>query len=273
MSTTKTKASKTVAVKTNKQLKTKEYRLTDDRSGLAFILKTGKNRKLLVWDEEKGISRPIRHCPSERSIYVDEQSEYAFVEPIVIMHGYLEVDRVSQITQMFLDMHPDNVSNGGVWFEEVNDEKDAEAEIDVYEMKMDIRNAIVEKAKEDGGEYALEAVVAVLENSVSTAAEMGVRSLKRRIYQEIESNPYYFVDDNGDVNVFEDDYITRKYFVLTALKDSVIKKSPNDKSMVWVRDNKVIATAPRGVELTDYFTDFLSTEEGMLVAEEIKRRS
>ena len=43
--------------------------------------------------------------------------------------------------------------------------------------------------------------------------------------------------------------------------------------MVWVRDNKMIATAPRGLELVEYFADFLSTEEGMLVSEEIKRRS
>ena len=43
--------------------------------------------------------------------------------------------------------------------------------------------------------------------------------------------------------------------------------------MVWVKDNKMIVTAPRGLGLVEYFADFLGTEEGMLVAEEIKRRS
>ena len=102
---------------------------------------------------------------------------------------------------------------------------------------------------------------------------MKVKSLKRRIYQEIEADPFYFCDDNGNVTIFEDDYITRKYFTLRAIKESIIKKSSNNKSMVWVRDGKVIVSAPRGIELTEHFAEFLSTDEGMLVSEEIKKRS
>lgn len=266
-------AKTTERVTSTKKFVNKEYRLTDDRSGLAFLLKTGKKRNLLVFDEEVGLSRPIRHCPSEPSIYIDKQSEFALVEPIIFMHGYLEVPRQAQITQQFLDTHPDNVANGGTWFEEVNDEKVIENDVAIDELKVDIYNAVREKAKEDGGEYELEAVVAVLENSIQEASEMGVKSLKKRIYQQIEADPYYFTDDNGNVTIFEDDYINRKYFVLRAIKEAIIKKSPNNKSMVWVRDNKMIASAPRGVELVEYFTDFLGTEEGMLVSEEIKRRS
>lgn len=256
-----------------KKFVAKEYRLADDRSGLSFVLKTGKQKNLLVFDEEKGISRPIRHCPNEPTIYADKQSEFALVEPIIFMHGYLSVPREAQITQSFLDTHPDNVSNGGIWFEEVNDEKEAEADLIIDEIKIDIYNAVRNKLKEDGGVYELEAVVAVLENSVATASDMSPQALKRRIYQEIEANPLYFTDDNKNVTIFEDDYINRKYFVLRAIKEAIIKKSSNNKSMVWVKDNKMIATAPRGLELVEYFADFLSTEEGMLVSEEIKRRS
>lgn len=257
----------------NKALKAKEYRLADDRSGLSFLLKTGKKRNLLVFDEEAGLSRAIRHCPSEQTIFVDKQYDKALVDPIVFTHGYLQVPREAQITQKFLDAHPDNVANGGTWFEEVNDEKEAENELALDEIKIDIYNAVREKASQDGGEYELEAVVAVLENSVQKASEMGLKSLKRRIYQEIERNPLYFCDDNGNVTIFEDDYVNRKYFVLRAIKEAIIKKSPNNKSMVWVRDNKIIATAPRGLELVEYFADFLATDEGMLVSEEIKKRS
>lgn len=251
----------------------KEYRLTGDRSGLAYDIKTGRKRKLLVFDEDKGYSRPIRHCPSEPTIYADEQSEFAYVEPIFFMHGYLEVPKEKQITQRFLDAHPSNVANGGNLFEEVNGEKEAEREMILDEMRIDIYNEVRRVSKLDDGEYQLEAVVAVLEDSVAKASEMGMQSLKRRIYQEIESNPEYFCDDDGNVTIFNDDYISRKYFVLRAIKEAVIKKSVNNKSMVWVRDGKTIATAPRGVELTDFFTDFLATEDGMLVAEEIKKRS
>ena len=258
---------------TKKVLTSKEYRLADDRSGLAFIMKTGKNKKLLVWDDKQELSIPIRHCPSEKSIFLDKQSDYAYVEPIVFMHGSIEIPREAQITQQFLDAHPDNVKNGGTWFEEINEEAEAENDLVLDEIKIDIYNAVREKALKDGGEYELEAVVAVLDNDVQGASIMKVKSLKRRIYQEIEADPFYFCDDNGNVTIFEDDYITRKYFTLRAIKESIIKKSSNNKSMVWVRDGKVIVSAPRGLELTEHFADFLSTDEGMLVSEEIKKRS
>jgi len=256
-----------------KKFVAKEYRLADDRSGLAFIIKVGREKNLLVFDEEKGVSRPIRHCPNEPTIYADKQSDFALVEPIIFMYGYLSVPREAQITQLFLDAHPDNTANGGTWFEEVNDEKEAEADLIIDDLKIDLYNAVRNKLEEDDGIYELEAVVAVLENNVQEASTMSPKSLKRRIYQEIENNPLYFADDNFKITIFEDDYINRKYFVLRSIKEAIIKKSPNNKSMVWVRDNKTIATAPRGLELVEYFADFLGTEEGMLVAEEIKRRS
>jgi len=282
MSTT-TKAKATVKKSTPRRVVKKQkytdksYRLTDDRTGLAFILKTGKKRNLLILDEDHGIKRPIRHCPSEPTIYADslddiKQAENALVVPIIFLGGYLLVKGEDVITQRFLDAHPDNMENGGRLFELVNDEKEAENDVDLDELKMDIYNAVRDKSREDGGEYALEALVAVLEGSVEATSEMGVKSLKRRIYQEIENDPNYFTDDNGNVNIFEDDYISRKYFVLRAIKEQIIRKSNNNKSIVWAKDSSLIMTAPRGVELTEAFTDFLSSDEGLLVAEEIKRR-
>ena len=269
---TKTKETRASEV-SKKKFVAKEYRLADDRSGLSFIAKTGRQKDLLVFDEDKGVSRPIRHCPNEPTIYADKQSDFALVEPIIFMHGYLSVPREAQITQQFLDVHPDNTANGGTWFEEVNDEKEDEANLIIDDLKIDLYNAVREKMQQEDGIYELEAVVAVLDNNVQEASNMSESALKRRIYQEIESNPLYFADDNFKVTIFEDDYINRKYFVLRSIKEAIIMKSPNNKSILWVRDKKTIATAPRGLELVEYFADFLGTEEGMLVAEEIKRRS
>ncbi len=257
----------------NKKFVSKSYRLLDDRSGLAFMLKVGKTGNLVLFDEEKGYNRPIRHCPNERSIFIDEQSQAALVEPIIFSGGYLEVEATQQITQAFLDNHPDNHKNGGSWFEEVNEEMEANESVVLDDLKMDIKLAIREKLAEEDGVHQVEAVVAVLMDSVDEARAMSKGELKRALYQEAEYNPYYFVDDEGNVTIFNDDSVVRKYFVLRAIKDGIIKKTPNSKAMTWTRDGSVIATAPRGLELVEYFSDFLSTEEGMLVAEEIKRRS
>jgi hypothetical protein len=261
-------------METKKELFTgKSYRLTDSRSGEAFMLKTGRNKRLLHFDEEKGYNRAIRHCPNEASIYIDEQSEHALVEPIIFNQGMLDIKREAQTTQKFLLAHPDNVINKGGWFEEIDEETEAGEDIEVSELITEIKQAVKEKGDEEDGIYALEMVASILLNSVVIASKMTKSELKREIYNRIESNPYYFVDDETNVNIFDDEHVQRKYLTLRAIKDNVIKKSANSKSMMWVSGNKMITTAPQGLDLVDYFADYLSTDDGIVVIDEIKRRT
>lgn len=255
------------------KLQSKTYRLSDNRSGESCMIKTGKKGDLTIFDEGEGRRRAIRHCPNQRSIYVDEQDSHSLIIPIIFHYGQLTVDSKHPITQAFLDAHPANVANGGGWFEEVNEEVEAKESIQSEELKNDIMHSVREMAKTKDGIHELSAVVAVLLDSVDEASRMGMESLKRVIYNEIDADPHYFVDDKGNVTIFEDDLIKRKYLILRAIKEGIIKKSPNNRTMVWSKDNKVIATAPRSIELIEYFADYLSTEEGMLVLEEINRRS
>ena len=96
---------------------------------------------------------------------------------------------------------------------------------------------------------------------------------KLTIYRFAEANPDYFTDDAGEINIFDDEYVHRKYLVLRAIKDNVLKKSANNKSMLWYIGGQIILTAPQSVDLVEHFTEFLSTDEGLLVMEEIKKRS
>ena len=253
-------------------LRNKTYRLADDRSGESCMIKTGKKGRLTVFDEEANSRRAIRHCPNQKTIYMDEQDQFGLVEPIIFTYGYLEVPANQPITQAFLDFHPSNISNGGGWFESVDEEKEAKESIVDDELSVDIKYAVRQMAKKKDGIHELSAVVAVLLDDVNRASSMELESLKRVLYNEIDADPYYFTDDKGKVNIFDDDSIKRKYLILRAIKEGVIRKSPNNRSMVWAKDKKVIATAPRSIELIEYFSDFLTTEEGMLVLEEIARR-
>jgi len=109
--------------------------------------------------------------------------------------------------------------------------------------------------------------------SIDQVASKGTEELKRILYNEIENSPEYFTDEAGNPVIFDNGEVFRKYLVLKSIKDGIIKKSPNNKSIMWVKDKEVIATAPVGVDLVDYFTSYLATDEGMLVLEEITRRS
>lgn len=251
----------------------KSYRLADDRSGEVFLLKVGRDMNLLVFDKTKGYNRAIRHCPNEKSIFVDEQSDHALVDTIIFEKGYLDVESNQQVTQKFLDTHPSNIANGGNIFEEVDEEKDAMSYVDEEDLKHSIRSVVIEKANEANGIYALEMVASVLTGSLDETRKMTTGEMKRIIYQEIDDNPSYFLSETGEVNIFDDDQMQRKYLTLRALKDGILKKSQNGRAMYWVKGDKKIVTAPVGIELVEFFTDFLSSDDGILVAEEIAKRS
>lgn len=251
----------------------KTYRLRDDRSGESFMLKTGKNRRLLIFDTTKNFNRAIRHCPNEKSIFLDEQSVHALVEPIIFEFGLLIVPATEQLTQKFLDSHPDNAANNGGWFEEVNEEAVAEVEVEMEDLIHDIKQAVREKEKEKEGIHALETVAAVILNSIKSASKMTTAELKRTIYNKADEDPKYFTDDAGNVNIFDDKDVERQYLTLRAISDGIIQKSQNNKSMVWVKTGKTITTAPAGTDLVEFFADFLSTDEGILVIEQITKLS
>lgn len=257
--------------------KDKSYRLTNDRSGETFTLQVGRSGRMTIFDPKandgNGARRAIRHCPNQKSIFIDEQDKHALVEPVIFINGYLDVSGKDPITQEFLDKHPSNVSNGGVWFEEVNDEMEAKESIVDTELEMDVKYAIRQMAKKEDGIHHLKAEVAVLLGSVEETYDKGLEELKQILYNEVENDPHYFADEEGNVTIFENGDIQRRYLTLTAIREGIIKKSSNGKSMLWAKDNKLIATAPASVDIVEHFANYLTTDDGILVAEEIARRS
>lgn len=254
----------------NKQ--TKEYRLANDRSGEAYILKVGRNGKLTIYDDEIESRRAIRHCPNQQSIFIDKQDKFAKVEPIIFVNGYLKVPADQPMTQLFLDLHPSNVANGGSTFETVDEAMEAQESIEVEELQANLKAAVIKMSSEKQGLLKLSSVAAVIEGSVDKVSKMQIPELKRIIYNKIEDNPYYFTDDADNITIFEDEGVDRKYVVLTALKHGVVTKSGNGRSMLWGDNKELIVTAPMGVDFNDFFANYLTTDEGILVFDEIIKR-
>ena len=261
------------------------YRLTDDRSGESCTIKAGIKGNLTVLSKVDGkeVRRAIRHCPNQRSIFIDEQDDHALVKPIIFTNGYLHVPSDQPLTIEFLDAHPTNVVNGGIWFERVDEEQEAAESLEYEDLQTDLKNIVKQMAKkaltakknEDKDEaiHQLSAVVAVIEDNITAATSYGIESLRRVIYNKIEEDPYYFTDGNGNIVIFEDDDNMRKYITLRALNDGVISKTIDGRTMLWTKGKKSIFTAPMGVNLTEAFADFLASDDGMLVAKTIAERS
>lgn len=252
-------------------LKTKTYRLVGDSAPLSLLLQSGKNKRLLIFDKKQKTNRAIRHCPNEKSIYIDEQSSNAVCEPVIFETGFIEVGETQTHTQEFLDNHPDNVANGGIWFEYIDEAAEAKVDIERDELIQDIKTAIREQYKQKGGVAKLEMAVSILFGSLAQASKLNADELKRVLYNEAENNPDFFTDDNYNVNIFDDQTKIRKYLVLKGLKDGLISKTVNGNSIQWTKNKEVIFTAPIGKDLVESFALFLETDEGLMVASELAK--
>lgn len=236
---------------------------------LTFTLKTGRDNNLVIYDEEADENRAIKHCPNEKHIYVDQQSSKAVVKEIIFINGLFEAKATDVITQEFLDKHPSK----GRLFSLIDVAAEAEEDIESDEIILDIKQAIRDKTKQEGGIEELRVIVSVLISDVSTASKMSVAELKRAAYEAVDTNYNRFVDDEGNVTIFDDSEVTRKAVAQHAFNSGIISVSSDSRKIQWSDNKATICLIPTGKNYLEYFTTFLETEDGMIVMREIDKRA
>ena len=82
--------------------------------------------------------------------------------------------------------------------------------------------------------------------------------LKRTLFQHVDSNPYYFTDGQGKVDIFKNDLVAKKYIGLRAISEGIIRKSQSGRELEWVKDGTKILRAPIGVDIIDQFAEYLA---------------
>ena len=265
---TSTKEVTTKVEKKKRLLVEKEYRLIKYQP-LTFELKSGRDNDLIIYDEIEETNRAIRHCKNEKSIFVDEQSKNAVVSNIIFLNGFLFTEPKDVITQDFLDAHPSN----GILFESIDDVADAKEMVDWEELILDIKMAIKNKAKDANGAETLRVLVSVINSDPSGSAKMSVEELKNELYTAVDTNPMRFCNEEGDITVFDDSDITRMAIAQQAFLSGTISISADSRRVIWGDNKATICNIPLGKNATQYFSDFLETEEGMTVMREIDKRS
>ena len=113
----------------------KVYKLVKDSAPLSYMLPTRHTAQLplLFFDEEAGVNRALRYARNQKSPFEDEQDGNVVLEPIIFEDGFLSVPRTNPVLQQFLFYHPSN----GMAFQEVNEERDATAEVDRLNAEVD----------------------------------------------------------------------------------------------------------------------------------------
>jgi hypothetical protein len=245
----------------------KSYRLLK-YSPLTFELKTGRNNNLIVFDPETEDTRAIKHCPNEKSIFVDEQSKLGVVKSIVFVNGVYNVKATDVRTQQFLDIHPSN----GIIFEEINQSADAQEMLEWEDLILDMKTEIRKKAREENGIEEIRVLVSALTSDISGTANLSAPELRYAAFELVESNPDRFLNDDGEISIFDDSDITRKAISNNAFASGVVTLSPDARQILWSDNKAPICSVPRGKGYSQFFADYLKTDDGIEVMKELSKR-
>ena len=228
----------------------KTYRLLRGQAPLSFMIPgRSTNRKpLLFWDEEKGENRVLRYARNQKSPFEDEQDGSAIVEPIIFEDGMLHVPKTNPVLQQFLDHHPMN----GAQFEEANDERDAEAEVEKLNMEVD---ALIEcKALTLDQLETMARLMLGIDPSRYTTAE-----LRRDMLIAVRREPEHFLHLSNDPDLKLQGKIHRFF------SDNLLSFRRN-KTEIWFNgptNKKKLVTVPHGQDHIQVATSYLLSEEGL----------
>ena len=249
--------SSAVEVKTTK---VKRNLVDDNKVNKVYNIKRGggiwyklKQNNITVFDEESGEVRQLRYSPNENSVFADEQSNNIIREQIVFVNKNLIVPYTNPPLQKYLELHPDNIANGGSVFELQDTAKSAEKELDTEFLSLDAVAMVRDKS---------------IDELIPVAMYLGVNTnqknmeIKRELLREAKSNPKRFIE------MFDNPFVKTKSVLMSAIDFQIIKS--NSDGLKWFDSNRLIVATPVGQDTMDIATRFCMSEKGALVFEEIQ---
>lgn len=244
------------ATKVKRQLvddskKDKVYTITKG-GGIWYKL---KQNNITVFDEETKSVRQLRYSPNEMSVWADEQGENIIREQIAFIQKNILVPYTKPNLQKYLDLHPDNVANGGKVFNLVDTEKKATVELDKEFIMLDAVGMVRDKS---------------IDELLPVAMYLGIDTnqrnmeIKRELLMQAKSNPKRFIE------MFDNPVVKVKSTIISAV-DFQILRADND-GLKWYDSNRLIVATPAGQDTIDIATRYCLSEKGAMVLEEIENQ-
>lgn len=228
----------------------KTYKLIGGYTPLSFTLPSRNTRRypLMWYDEEKNVNRPLRYARNQKSPFEDEQDGNAILEPIVFEDGFLAVPRTNPVLQEFLHYHPLN----GISFTVVDNEKDAEEELESMAVEVD---ALIEARKLTIEQ--LETVYRVVFGK--DPSRFATAEIRRDILVMAKKDP------KGFLNVINDPMLKYNARVQMFFDSKLLTLRNNDRE-VWFNtpsNKRKMLAIPFGSEPVEAVAIFLKTDEGL----------
>ena len=183
----------------NWEIKDRTYVLKNGMSPLTYKI---KSKGILWFDEAKQLNREIRYTSNQKSLFRDEQDDYARLSHIIFENGVLSVPRTQPLLQQLLSVyHP---QKNDLW-EELDPVQDAVDDLDAIEYEL--------KAMKLVQDLDIEHLEAILRTEVgSDVTSMSSKEIKRDCYLFAKNEPELFIE------VAEDEDIKLRNLAIVVLK-------------------------------------------------------
>jgi hypothetical protein len=239
--------------KDNWEVKDRNYILTRERSPLSKSIRTAD---IFYFDEEKGYERELKYTSNQRTCFVDEMIGDQRLEHIIFRNGVLHVPRNKVTLQKLLSLyHPHRNS----LFEEVNEEKKAETQLDWLEFEVAAMGA--------ASNLSVDMMEAVMRAEVgSKVSKMSSSELKRDLLLFAKKNPKLFLE------LVTDENIQLRNFGIKATEMRIIKLSSDQRTFMWGSTDRKLMTVPFDEHPYSALAAWFKTDEGMEIYSNIEKR-
>ena len=235
-------------------MKTKEaplvdklYKLRRDVAPLSYILPSRNSHRHPLMYFDGTSNRALRYSPNQKTPFEGEQDKNVILEPIIFEDGFLKVPKTNPVLQWFLEIHPDN----GKKFEVVDNEKDAETELEVMNYEVDALIAAKQLGLND-----LERIGRVILGRDVT--KMSTAELKRDVLVYARRNPKEFLNTLNDP-------MTNMSATVALMFDKGLLgyRAGKDVHFNLPNNKKRMLTVPYGEDRDYIVASYLQSDEGL----------
>ena len=252
-----TKTIKAPDVEKGWEIKDRTYVLTGNRSPISWTIQTKHTARkpLLYFDEATGINREIRYATNQRSLFVDGQDGAVTLSHVMFLDCVLYVPKEEQNLQKLLSLyHPER---NKLW-EEIDEVREAEEEIDVLELELEALNLV--------NEIDIEHLEAIMRTELgSTVASLSSKELKRDAYRFAKSQPVLFLE------LVQDEDIKLRNLANRAVEVGILQLT-DDNTVFKFANGKKVLTVPFEQHPYAALAQYFKTDEGVDLMKSITKK-
>tara|TARA_R100000231_G_scaffold16470_1_gene17259 strand:+ start:1408 stop:2154 length:747 start_codon:yes stop_codon:yes gene_type:complete len=235
------------------EVKDRMYELTGKNRPIIRIMK----RKNLYWfDEEKGYQREMAYAVNQNTPFVDEFKGRVRPGHIIFRDGILFVEKENTILQQLLSIyHPDK----DLVYREIDNEVDAEADLDIFELEIDALNAAAEMEVEQ-----MEAIM---------RAEIGSRVNKMKS-KELRRDTLIFARENPELflKLANDEDVSLRNLGIKAVEANILQLSSDNRTFTAGKEKRKLFEVPFDEHPYTALAAWFKTDEGLKVLKSVEKK-